>query len=198
MTQLNSNLAYASPLLSKGTPQAQVVRFQGEAPPVKETPKEAPATEKPLPKNFILRAFSQIARWTKDLIAGFVKDLKILWNNFKDLLKGPPEHNHDEPGHVHGPGCNHDHGHEEKAHVHVHGPGCNHDHGPKPETVKPPAIKGEAKERTHGPDHECCGGCDHDHGDKPTTVSLPVCEPAGAKHHHKHKELIPVKKDDAK
>lgn len=27
--------------------------------------------------------------------------------------------------HVHGPNCNHDHGHE---HEHVHGPDCNHDH----------------------------------------------------------------------
>ena len=30
-------------------------------------------------------------------------------------------HDHDT-GHVHGPGCGHDHGHE----GHVHGPGCNH------------------------------------------------------------------------
>jgi urease accessory protein len=61
------------------------------------------------------------------------------------------EHGHDEPGHVHGPGCGHDHGdshgHEHAAPAsrgkpvgiavkpaatpHVHGPGCNHDHGHK-------------------------------------------------------------------
>ncbi len=29
--------------------------------------------------------------------------------------------------HVHGPDCNHDHGHD---HHHVHGPHCNHSHQP--------------------------------------------------------------------
>ncbi len=29
--------------------------------------------------------------------------------------------------HVHGPDCNHDHGHD---HHHVHGPHCNHSHEP--------------------------------------------------------------------
>ena len=36
-------------------------------------------------------------------------------------------------GHVHGPGCDHDHDHENGRHLeplaHVHGPDCNHDHG---------------------------------------------------------------------
>lgn len=35
-----------------------------------------------------------------------------------------------DAGHVHGPGCNHDHGHHghHHTHEHVHGPGCNHGH----------------------------------------------------------------------
>jgi urease accessory protein len=43
---------------------------------------------------------------------------------------------HDEPGHVHGPACGHDHdhahGHEhghDHGHAHQHGPACGHDHG---------------------------------------------------------------------
>ena len=35
---------------------------------------------------------------------------------------------HDHQPHVHGPDCDHDHGHD--GHIpHVHGPNCNHDHG---------------------------------------------------------------------
>jgi thioredoxin 1 len=30
--------------------------------------------------------------------------------------------------HVHGPGCNHDHGHDHGDKAHEHGPGCDHDH----------------------------------------------------------------------
>ncbi len=37
---------------------------------------------------------------------------------------GDHDHGRGEHGHVHGPGCNHDH-----DHGHVHGPGCGHDHG---------------------------------------------------------------------
>lgn len=39
---------------------------------------------------------------------------------------------HGEAGHVHGPGCGHDHGHQHNhdhgAAGHVHGPWCNHGH----------------------------------------------------------------------
>lgn len=31
-------------------------------------------------------------------------------------------------GHVHGPGCGHDHPHHDHDYGHVHGPGCGHDH----------------------------------------------------------------------
>jgi SEC-C motif len=31
-----------------------------------------------------------------------------------------------QTGHVHGPGCDHDHDH---GHDHMHGPDCDHDHG---------------------------------------------------------------------
>lgn len=55
---------------------------------------------------------------------------------------------HGQPGHVHGPGCNHghDHHHEEE---HVHGPDCNHDH--------------EEEGHVHGPD------CNHDDEDDTTS-----------------------------
>lgn len=49
-------------------------------------------------------------------------------------------------GHVHGPHCNHGHGHDH-SHDHVHGPDCNHDHG-------------HGHEHVHGPD------CNHDHDEK--------------------------------
>ncbi|MEZ5844978.1 MAG: SEC-C metal-binding domain-containing protein [Hyphomicrobiaceae bacterium] len=35
---------------------------------------------------------------------------------------------HGETGHVHGPDCGHDHGHDHGAAGHVHGPWCNHGH----------------------------------------------------------------------
>ena len=37
-----------------------------------------------------------------------------------------PNPKHGEPGHVHGPDCNHSHDHNDPHHV--HGPDCNHDH----------------------------------------------------------------------
>ena len=43
-------------------------------------------------------------------------------------------------GHVHGPGCGHDH----HGHEHVHGPDCDHDHEAKP-AKKPAAKKAAAK-----------------------------------------------------
>jgi preprotein translocase subunit SecA len=42
----------------------------------------------------------------------------------------PRPHVHDD-GHVHGPGCAHDHHHD---HGHVHGPHCTHDHHHHPQT----------------------------------------------------------------
>ena len=48
-----------------------------------------------------------------------------------------------DPDHVHGPGCGHDHSHDE----HVHGPGCNHDHDHGPAHGQPGHV--------HGP------GCKH-------------------------------------
>ena len=53
-------------------------------------------------------------------------------------LCDPQDHDAHDTGHVHGPGCGHDHDHA----PHVHGPGCGHDHN----------------EHVHGP------GCGHDHG----------------------------------
>ena len=66
------------------------------------------------------------------------------------LMPGDSAHRaHGEPGHVHGPGCSHDHAppaHGEPGHV--HGPGCSHDHAP-PAHGEPGHV--------HGP------GCSHDH-----------------------------------
>lgn len=52
-------------------------------------------------------------------------------------------------GHVHGPGCKHDHGHEQ-GEKHVHGPGCKHDHG-------------HDHAHAHDHAHEHGPGCSHDH-----------------------------------
>jgi trigger factor len=45
-------------------------------------------------------------------------------------------------GHVHGPDCGHDHGHD---HGHVHGPDCDHDHDVKPAAKKAAPKKAAAK-----------------------------------------------------
>ncbi|NVB77832.1 MAG: heavy metal translocating P-type ATPase, partial [Kofleriaceae bacterium] len=65
---------------------------------------------------------------------------------------GERDHGHDE-GHVHGPGCGHDHGHDQGGHV--HGPGCGHDHGGDDHGHE---HAGHDKAHVHGP------GCGHDHG----------------------------------
>lgn len=175
MTQLHSNLAYTAPQLTVARPQAQAVRFQGEAPQVqsaqKETQQPPAAADDKLPKNFILKAIYKVARWTKDLVVGFVKDMKTLFNKFVDLLKGPPEHNHDhgpgescghnhpahedKKGHSHAPGesCGHDHPAHEDKKGHVHGPGCNHDHDDDHGASKMKAGKPEP--------HVCGSGCNH-------------------------------------
>jgi len=63
----------------------------------------------------------------------------------------------DQPAHVHGPGCNHDHGHGAKPmqqQQHVHGPGCNHSHGGHDDHSH------GGHDHSHGHDHDH----DHDHG----------------------------------
>lgn len=46
---------------------------------------------------------------------------------------------HGQPGHVHGPHCNHDHGHghDHEEEGHVHGPGCGHDHDDEDDHTNP-------------------------------------------------------------
>ncbi len=61
-------------------------------------------------------------------------------------------------GHVHGPGCGHDH------HDHVHGPDCGHDH-----------AHGHSHDQKHGHTHDHKHEYHHDHGDK-----------HGHKHDHDH------------
>jgi hypothetical protein len=68
-----------------------------------------------------------MGQWLRDFVTGLLRDLKLMLQNFKDLLKGPPEH-------VHGPDCDHgdhhDHAHGTPAEKtpHVCGPACDHHH----------------------------------------------------------------------
>ncbi|MFG1288347.1 urease accessory protein UreE [Xanthobacter versatilis] len=79
---------------------------------------------------------------------------------------GDHEHGHGE-AHVHGPGCGHDHAHQDHGHKHahndhahgepghVHGPGCGHDHNHD--------HHGHAHAAHDAPGHVHGQDCGHDH-----------------------------------